>query len=136
MAAQGLGYYVWISARGEMQGHVSVVRFERNAYVPRFVESFNVCPGTVYSIAHIPAMNSRSDQSADRYHTKYGFPFPTVWLGSHSSKYEIYSVYACDFFWNMSVFLNRKLRYVKVLVHESQLKVIELFIECSRSRWK
>ena len=86
-AARGLGYYVWISARGEMQGHVSVARFERNTCVPRFVESFNVCPGTVYSMAHIPAMNSRPDQSAERYHTKYGFPFPTIWLGSHSSKY-------------------------------------------------
>ncbi len=89
MATRGLGHYVWISARGEMQGHVSVVRFERDACAPRFVESFGVCPGTVYSIAHIPAMNSRPDQSADKYHTKYGFPFPTVWLGSHSSKYDI-----------------------------------------------
>ena len=90
MASRGLGHYVWISARGEMQGHVSVVRFDRDAHVPRFVESFGVCPGTVYSIAHIPAMNSRSDQSADKYHTKYGFPFPTVWLGSQSSKYDTF----------------------------------------------
>ena len=88
MTARGLGDHVWISARGELQGHVSVLHFERNARVPRFVESFKVCAGTVYSIAHIPAMNSRSDQSADRYHTKYGFPFPTVWLGSHSSRFE------------------------------------------------
>jgi hypothetical protein len=90
MASRGLGHYVWISARGEMQGHVSVIRFDRDARVPRFVESFGVCPGTVYSIAHIPAMNSRPDQSADRYQTKYGFPFPTVWLGSHSSKYDAF----------------------------------------------
>ena len=76
---------------------MSVVRFDRDTYVPRFVESFNVCPGTVYSMAHIPSMNSRSDQSADKYHTKYGFPFPTVWLGSHSSKYDIYVVCAREF---------------------------------------
>ncbi|XP_028393892.1 rho guanine nucleotide exchange factor 10-like isoform X2 [Dendronephthya gigantea] len=96
MAARGLGYHVWISARGEMQGNVSVVRFERNACAPRVVESFNVCPGTVYSMAHIPAMNSRPDQSADKYQTKYGFPFPTVWLGSHSSKIFIYDAESED----------------------------------------
>lgn len=88
-AARGLGHHVWISARGEMQGHVSVVRFNNNECAPRFVESFNVCPGTVYSIALIPAMNKRPDQSASDYKTKYGFPFPTVWLGSQSCKYVI-----------------------------------------------
>lgn len=84
---RGFDHFVWISARGELQGHVSVVRFERKNYTPSYVESFNACSGIVYSIAYIPAMNSRSDQTIDKYNTKYGFPFPTLWLGSQSSKY-------------------------------------------------
>ena len=87
MATKGSGHYFWISARGDLQGHVTVLHIERNLSLPRFVESFHACPTTVYSMARIPAMNSRADQTEDKYHTKYGFPFPTMWLGSQSSRW-------------------------------------------------
>lgn len=71
---------------GDNAGHVSVVKVSL-ATPPQVVESFHVCESNILCGAHMERTCGEEKKFKGTVSGRFGFPFPTVWLGTQGGRY-------------------------------------------------
>lgn len=71
---------------GDNAGHVSVVKVSL-ATPPQVVESFHVCESNILCGAYMERTCGEEKKFKGTVSGRFGFPFPTVWLGTQGGRY-------------------------------------------------
>ena len=71
---------------GDNAGHVSVVKVSL-ATPPQVVESFHVCESSILCGAYMERTCGEEKKFKGTVSGRFGFPFPTVWLGTQGGRY-------------------------------------------------
>ena len=71
---------------GDNAGHVTVVKVSL-ASPPQVVESFHVCESNILCGAYMERTCGEEKKFKGRISGRFGFPFPTVWLGTQGGRY-------------------------------------------------
>lgn len=70
---------------GENAGLVSVVKVSLSSE-PQIQESFHVCDSHIMCGVYVPRTSGEEAKFKGPFTGRFGFPFPTVWLGTQSGR--------------------------------------------------
>ena len=72
---------------GDHAGHVTVVKVSL-ASPPQVVESFHVCESNILCGVYVERTCGEEKKFKGTMSGRFGFPFPTVWLGTQGGRYN------------------------------------------------
>lgn len=99
---------------GDNAGHVTVVKVSL-ASPPQVVESFHVCESNILCGAYMERTCGEEKKFKGRISGRFGFPFPTVWLGTQGGRIFIYNAVDATRRYVMSVKLPDAVLHIKMV---------------------